>query len=401
MRRSSSVRTAIAGYGLFLAFSAPCSGEPEISEESGTFALATGAVAPGDESLDSSAAAFSGNPMASALSWWPEDLVLAPIPGYSPEFGWTLALTGGYFLELAGAESEATPSLIGAFGMTSENESSAYGAGGRFHLLDDHLRINAGVGWLDFQYRFWGIGDDAGNEGRSRDIRQRGSIAYLAAQWELLPDLYVGAGYLNGSTEVTLKAGETTIPGLVDPTIDVDLAALQVPVDFDTRNDEYFPRNGWLTSLRASIYRESLGSDFDTEVVSLAVNRYVPIRDRDVLALRFYFRSAGDDAPFFLLSSFGGKTDLRGYEVGRYRDELMYTTQAEYRFRYSERWVLTGFLGVGEVSDSFDGFLDNMLPAAGLGVRYVLSQKHQISLSFDLSLGRNGSQFYFGVGEAF
>jgi len=401
MQRPSSLRTRIAAGWILLALSAQCPGESEYPDEGSNFNLPTGEIAPGDESFDSAGAAFSGNPMASALSWWPQDLVVAPIPGYSPEFGWTLALTGGYFLELAGRDNESRPSLVGAFAMSAENGSSAYGAGGRFHLLGDRLRVNAGVGRLDFEYRFWGIGDDAGNEGRSRDIRQRGSIAYVAGQWELLPDLYVGAGYLNGSTEVTLKEGQMTVPAVIDPTVDVDLAALQIPVDLDTRDDEYFPRDGWLASLRAGLYRESFGSDFDTEVVSLAVNRYVPVRERDVLAYRFFFRSAGEDAPFFLLSSFGGKTDLRGYEVGRYRDELMYTAQAEYRLHYTERWILTAFLGAGEVADSVDGFLDEFLPAAGVGARYVLSEKHQISLSVDVSVGRNGSQFYFGLGEAF
>lgn len=65
-------------------------------------------------------------------------------------------------------------------------------------------------------------------------------------------------------------------------------------------------------------------------------------------------------------------------------------------------WVLLVFSAPcsGESSHTDEASNFN-LPAAGLGVRYVLSQKDQISLSFDLSLGRNGGQFYFGVGEAF
>ena len=74
--------------------------------------------------------------------------------------------------------------------------------------------------------------------------------------------------------------------------------------------------------------------DFDAETYKLAVNNYRPMGEQNVLALRAVLRTTvGDDAPFFLLSTFGGSTDLRGYPSGRYRDEWMYALQGEYRCR--------------------------------------------------------------------
>ena len=43
----------------------------------------------------------------------------------------------------------------------------------------------------------------------------------------------------------------------------------------------------------------------------------------------------------------------------------------------------------------------NFLPAAGVGARFVLSQKHKVGLSVDLAAGKDGTEYYFGVGEAF
>jgi hypothetical protein len=63
--------------------------------------------------------------------------------------------------------------------------------------------------------------------------------------------------------------------------------------------------------------------------------------------------------------------------------------------------VFTGFAGVGEVADNLGGFFNELLPAGGIGARFMLSEKHKISLSADLSFGKNGGQFYFGIGEAF
>jgi hypothetical protein len=43
----------------------------------------------------------------------------------------------------------------------------------------------------------------------------------------------------------------------------------------------------------------------------------------------------------------------------------------------------------------------NFLPAAGIGARFVLSAKHKVGLSFDAAKGKDGTELYFGVGEAF
>jgi outer membrane translocation and assembly module TamA len=126
------------------------------------------------------------------------------------------------------------------------------------------------------------------------------------------------------------------------------------------------------------------------------------MRKQDVLALRATVRSTGgDDVPFFLLSSFGGSTDLRGYPSGRYRDRMMYALQSEYRWQFNDRWIFTGFAGFGEVADNFGDFGENYLPAAGIGTRFVLSKKHRVGLSADIAVGKDGTEFYFGVGEAF
>ena len=42
---------------------------------------------------------FTGNPLKSLIEKWPADLVVAPVPGYSPQLGWNLKLIGGYFLD--------------------------------------------------------------------------------------------------------------------------------------------------------------------------------------------------------------------------------------------------------------------------------------------------------------
>jgi len=341
-----------------------------------------------------------GNPFKKFAAKWPSDLVIAPIPGRSPQLGWKLTLAGGYFLNARDDDPKHKPSVLGGFAMIAENGSKAYGGGANMHLLDDKLRVKIGAGYADVRYRFYGIGNDFGDRGISLDILQKGPLYFATASWRVWSKLYVGAGYLGGNVESRLRVNLPDVP-FFDPELKLDVAALVIPIEFDSRDHEQFPRNGWFVSGRSVLYRESMGSDFETDIFSLAVNRYLPMGEQNVLALRAYARSTGNNAPFFLLSTFGGSTDLRGYPSGRYRDRMMYAVQSEYRWQYNDSWIFTGFAGVGEVAESFGDFGSNFLPAAGIGVRYVLSKKHKVGLSADIAVGNDGTEFYFGVGEAF
>src|SRR5210317_2112879 len=66
-------------------------------------------------------ASTTGNFMGSLVSSWPPDLVVAPVPGYSPQVGWNLAVAAGYFLTPKDEDSKVPPSILGAFGFIAEN----------------------------------------------------------------------------------------------------------------------------------------------------------------------------------------------------------------------------------------------------------------------------------------
>lgn len=341
------------------------------------------------------------NPMSSIAQGWPEDLVIAPVPGRSPQLGWMLKGLAGYYMDLDKSDADSRQSMAGVFGMISQNESFIYGAGTSLHLFSDLLRVKAGAGYADLNYAYYGTGNILNDIGISVQIRQQMPLYFVSTTYRVWNQLYIGAGFLGGNVETGVDIRYTGPPLFLDVSYDLGIAALEIPIEFDTRNHAMFPRNGWLINGRALLYRKDLGSDVETETFMVNFNHYRPIRERDVLALRLYLRGTGDDAPFFLKSTFGGRTDLRGYVSGRYRDRMMYATQAEYRWQYSDRWIYTGFAGFGEVAEQFSEMGENFLPAAGIGVRFVISKKHGVSLSADIAAGTEGTEFYFGVGEAF
>ena len=354
-----------------------------------------------DSRLELGDVIVAGASQSSRFSWWPKQLVVVPVPGYSAQLGWSLALGGAWYL---GEEVDGgpPPSIVGGFAFASENGSTAYGAGGMFHLKDDRFRVSAGLGHGDVKYRFYGIGNEVNSLGLALDIQQTAPVAFGTVTARVWKKLYLGAGYLwsNVETRPKLNLVSEIFPDF-DPVIDLEMAALMIPVEWDSRDHSVFPRDGWHIKSNLTLYRESVGSDFDATTINLGVNRYIPVRDEDVFALRAYLRSTSGDAPFFLLSSFGGSTDLRGYPSGRYRDRMMYAVQGEYRWKLSRRWIVSGFAGVGEVANDWSGFGKNYLPAGGLGLRFVVSEEHRVSLSTDIAAGKDGYEFYFGVNEAF
>ena len=346
-------------------------------------------------------AAMAGNPLKSLFGNWPPDLVVAPVPGYSPQVGWNLAVATGYFLTPKDEDSNVPPSILGAFGFIAENGSYAYGAGVKLNLLDDRLRVTAGGGYADVRYRFYGRDRDQNNLGIGIDILQEGPAFFAKARWRMFGRFYAGVGHLSGTVDTRLRFVFEDPGQFFDPTLSLDVGAISIPIEIDSRDHEQFPRSGWLWKADARFYRESFGSDFDTETFRIVANHFLPVRENDALATRFVFRATGQDAPFFILSTFWGSTDLRGYPGGRYRDRMMYALQTEYRWHVNDKWILTGFAGFGEVAGSVSDFGEDFPPAVGVGGRFVISQKHRVSLSADIGVGNDGAEFYFGVGEAF
>ena len=356
----------------------------------------------GDGGLDLGDVDFEGNPLKRFAEKWPEDLVVAPIPGRSPQLGWQLTLGAGYFLDSDDEDSDTPPSILGGFGMSAENGSYAYGGGAYLHLLDDDLRVKVGAAYADINYEFFGVGNDINKLDISVFVRQKMPLYFGSATYRVWNDLYVGLGYTGGTvdTRAKVEVGTPAPPG-TNPFGELDIGAWMIPIEWDSRDHEQFPRSGWKVDGRAMFYNQSAGSEFNAKTYKIAGNYYLPMRERDVLATRLMVRWTKGDAPFFLKSSFGGGTDLRGYPSGRFRDNMMYAVQTEYRWQYSDRWIFTGFVGVGEVAKNFSGFGNNYLPAAGLGTRFVLSKKHRVGLSFDVARGKTGTEYYVGIGEAF
>ncbi len=332
----------------------------------------------------------------------PGKLLAIPVPSREPVFGWGLDLFVGSFLDLDKENPDTPPSRVGAMASYMQNDTWALGGGGRLNLMDDRVRVDAAVMYADINYRFWGTGGEGTGNDDYIKVNQKMPVAYANARYEILPETYLGLGVLYASTDLKFDLrGDSPPPGAEDVDEKLSIAAIEIPLEYDSRSSQQYPRDGWFAEGHGVIYNKAMGGDFDTETIKLSANRYLTLRERDVLALRVMTAYAGDDTPFFLQPSIGGRKDMRGYSWGRYIDRVSYTVQGEYRRQPHENWVVTGFVGAGEVARSYGKLFENVLPAAGIGGRYMLKQFYDLTIGADVAWGEHGAHFYFAIGEAF
>ena len=327
------------------------------------------------------------------------ELVVAPIPIVNPTFGAGLALGGMYLYQL---DENSQPSFTAAAGAYTDSESYAFGIGQAAYFKDDAWKIKAGAGVFDVNVRFYGIGRLPGDRGISVPLNQEGWAAGVRTLRRIKGDWYFGLQYW--FLRITSRFDTSNFDIELPPKIQLNsqVAGLGVMLEHDSRDNRFNPSNGDLFNATWSNSEEAIGSDFDFSAGKADFNFYHQLKEGKIVAGRGTLCMTPGDAPFYALCKFGQGVDLRGYSGGRFRDERMATVQAEYRWRFAKTWGVVAFAGVGEVAPSWSEFtLDDLLPSAGVGVRFKISKTTGLNLSVDYAVGKDSDAWYFYVGESF
>jgi hypothetical protein len=176
-------------------------------------------------------------------------------------------------------------------------------------------------------------------------------------------------------------------------------AGLGLSIYHDSRDNENNPHEGFLLNVNNIAYREWLAGDNNFEVYRADFRDFLPNGDCNVLAIR-QFNQLTSNAP----SGAFAPVQLRGYKPGQYLGEYMSSLEVEERFHLSEKWTSTLFVGVAALyGDSPTGSsADDLFPAAGAGLQYLLKPKEGIVLSLDAAAGKDDNYaVYMKMGYAF
>jgi len=172
----------------------------------------------------------------------------------------------------------------------------------------------------------------------------------------------------------------------------------------DTRDQRFYPTDGQLNEVRMVFYSRAWGSDYDYNKVEIDLRGYVSMgtEHKHVLGMQLYGVFCSSNTPFYDNAMLGGKTIMRGYYLGRYRDDALLAGQLEYRTRLWWRIGGVVFLGAGEVMPEMKQFkVKSLQYSYGFGLRFQFDVVEKIDIRADFGFGKGTSGVYFDVQQAF
>lgn len=174
---------------------------------------------------------------------------------------------------------------------------------------------------------------------------------------------------------------------------------------YDNRHNVLNVRDGLFMELAWLSSQPTWGSSFAFNTFMTDIRYFKPVGKRNVLAFNLYGQFSEGDVPFNQLALMGGDKLMRGFYLGRYRDNHMIAAQTEFRLLplpFSKRWGASAFAGVGEVSPTLSDFgIQRLKWSAGFGPRFLIFPEKDVFTRFDVAFTNEGMGFYFFIGEAF
>ncbi len=157
-------------------------------------------------------------------------------------------------------------------------------------------------------------------------------------------------------------------------------------------------------NFKNQFYRNWVGSDYEFVRYIVTYNQFFRLaktNDKHVLAARATFNIATGNVPFEGQTVVGGD-DIRGYSQGKYRNNQVYTLQAEYRWNFYRKWGLVAFAGIASAVAKFADIPDSpILPGVGAGLRFKMLPSEKINIGVDVAVGKDDYSLTFRIGEAF
>jgi len=329
----------------------------------------------------------------------PRKLKIAAIPyfNYSRTIDFSYGLIAAGYYKLNSKDTISPSSSTTLIGIYSTSKSYVAMAAQQFYFAEDTWRakiaLGTGTGNLQFYQNFY-------SGGTFIDYSTRMDFIIGTLSRRVSNDLFVGisAGLSNARTEFDLDLPLTERR----PAIDIPVNYLGTFVQSDSRNNVNYPSSGHNIQVDFKTSGEWLGSESNFNQLELTYDLYKNFGSEDkVFLARYYSISSFGDVPFVGEQTVGGD-DIRGYSQGKFRDDELYSIQAEYRHKFKSRFGLVFFGGFATVVPKITEIFENeLLPGIGTGIRYRFLEKEKINIGLDIAAGKDDWSLSFRISDAF
>jgi len=291
----------------------------------------------------------------------------------------------------ASGKGPAPPNITIVGGAYTDNGTWAAGLG-HFHTWDgDRIRYLGGIGKVDANLEYFGLS----NQARAYELQGVALVQQLLfrvgdSHW------YIGPRYVYADTSATFKFGNTA--GELGPfERDQRIGKGGIVIDYDSRDNIFYPNKGSYAELEAQFARAGFGSTQTFDMYNARGFTWLPFARTLILGLRGDTRFSTGDVPFYAQPY----VDLRGVQKGRYQDRNAVVTEVELRWDVTPRWSLLAFSGAGKAYGRWHDFSDaSTVVSVGGGFRYMIARKLGLAMGIDVAHSRDQNAFYIQVGSA-
>ena len=350
--------------------------------------------APWPRPQDVSPDAASGAPAESAADRRKQESpwMLVPVFSVDPKLGTSLGALAGY---LHYFDEESKVSIFGVTAQYTSTGSVVAAAFGKASFDEDRQRIATllmGGNIKNDYHDFLGTGLRVKTEDEIRGFVAR----YLH---RVVDDWFLG---VQGVVTNFKTYGQDPFDTEVLNTLGLmgfDSGGIGLAVYHDSRDNENMPAHGWMLNANNVAYRDWIAGSDSFDVYRADLRVFVEEGGGHVLAIR-QMNQWTVDAP----GSGEAPVMLRGYKIGQYKGENMSSIEAEERLRLGKHWTATAFAGVAGIYGGGRSLSDseNLFPAAGLGIQYVLKPEAGIVLNLEYAVGKDGNYgVYLKLGYGF
>ncbi|MEO8358516.1 MAG: BamA/TamA family outer membrane protein [Vicinamibacteria bacterium] len=258
---------------------------------------------------------------------------------------------------------------------------------------------------------FFGVGANTSNDNhtdyRLRDGLYEGIVRFRLSHLSVmgragLLKTSILPGQDSGDPNTDTLHTEATAPGLFTGP---DFIHTSIGGWLELRDEPGNPHKGAAFGLSFARFNDRNGSAYQFNRASFEGREYLPLGSRrSVIALKqtlsFDDPDEGSAVPFYLRSTLGGGSLLRGYASSRFRDDRLLYLIGEYRFEITPKIEIAAIYEAGKVyRETQDTNLKNLRTGWGAGIR--LKSPRKVHVRLDVVHSDEGNRIHLKLGRSF
>jgi hypothetical protein len=327
---------------------------------------------------------------------------IVPVYFYTPETQSGFGVSGVHLFSCEGSCDPTRPSSLRLTAVGTTTGQRVFSVAPEIYFNKGEYIFRSALTFLTFKDRFYGLGEQT-VEGVYETFGSQDTILTTSLLRRISPKIYAGLVEHFRQTKI-LSVSDNGLPvqGDIPGSQDANVSSLGVTVIRDTRNNIFEPSEGSLCSFTSSRYDKIFGSDYEFMKSTIDLRKYFPCFTTHVLAIEGLAQWVNGDVPFQDMPYVGGQNVMRGYYMGRFRDNDMMFARWQYRMPLYWRFHLAFFEGFAALADRFSDFrADEIKEAHGFGIRYMVDPDNKINIRLDFGFTPDSAKTYLTFLEAF